>query len=449
MSTTRPGNPDRDARCACCAMRTRRRAGRRWSAAARPADRRQQRDPSTIYAPDRARAADPAWPTVPWQLHGAAPTAPRSARQPAHRGAATPNELQVYKGAQLGQVARRHAARTRCCARSRTRGRIAAVARQGSGIGADYDCCSTCAASNPTTRGAAVPAATIEVDGQAGARHGPDSWSARAPSCRRSRPPAPRCRTWWRHSSRRWPSSATSPAGRLRPASADRTRLDRSPTLRAATPASFARRSRGTASGRAAQPVQDPAERQVDALAHRPGRARQRMPVVALGVAAHHQQAAVRQLESTASAPARCAMLQARSAAPRPGSARRSPAAAPVRARRRCASPCSRGRRGSRFASTLLKCDAQLARQPLAQRQQRLRPRVRLEAACRNSGSSPPDRRSSSSAAAKSTSRPNRRMRWTSHGDAARAVPRTARRPRPRPASAGRKRVRHRAMAIA
>ena len=260
-----------------------------------------------------------------------------------------PTRLQVYKGAQLGAAAPRHA-----------RGRAAARAgglrpdrrRRPPGQrhrAATTSCCSTCAASSPTTRGAATPAATIEVNAKLLHAQRPAVVAARtlpAGAAGREHRPVPDVVA--PRSSSRWARSASeSPAGRWSAATAPRSasvagsraRVDRAGRR---TPYRPRRRT-------------DPPERQVDPLA----RPAARCAAARAGSCAGCRRAITSRLpcgNSSASLQPRLARdASARSAASRPGSARRSPAAARVRPRRRCASPCSRGRRGSRLASTLLK----------------------------------------------------------------------------------------------
>ena len=55
--------------------------------------------PATIYAPEPRVAADPAWPTVDWQLALAHPDAARVMDSLRIAVRPTPGELEVYKGA--------------------------------------------------------------------------------------------------------------------------------------------------------------------------------------------------------------------------------------------------------------------------------------------------------------------------------------------------------------
>jgi cholesterol transport system auxiliary component len=121
------------------------------------------RDPVTIYAPDPRIPADPAWPEASWQLSINRPEAARIVDSPRIAVRPSPGELQVYKGAawartpseQLQDVVLRTLEDSR---------KIAAVARQGSGIAADYKLEMDLRRYEADYAGGAVPAATIEVN---------------------------------------------------------------------------------------------------------------------------------------------------------------------------------------------------------------------------------------------------------------------------------------------
>ena len=122
-----------------------------------------KKEPATIYAPVPQLATDPAWPSVGWQLSIAPPHVSgmldgvRIAVRP------VPGELQVYEGAQWA----RDPGEQLTDAILRTledSGKIAAVARQGSGIAADVRLELDIRRYEADYAGGSVPAATIEVN---------------------------------------------------------------------------------------------------------------------------------------------------------------------------------------------------------------------------------------------------------------------------------------------
>lgn len=121
------------------------------------------KDAGTVYAPDPRVQADPSWPTVTWQLALITPTASRIYDSARIAVRTSPTQLEVYKGATW---AKRPAemledAVLRALEDS---GRIPAVARQGSGIAADYKLVLDMRRFESDYAGQAVPAATIEVN---------------------------------------------------------------------------------------------------------------------------------------------------------------------------------------------------------------------------------------------------------------------------------------------
>lgn len=121
------------------------------------------KEPVTVYAPDPRVPVDPSWPTVPWQLALNTPTASRMDDGLRITVRPTPNEMQIYKGANwakrpsemLGDAVLRALEDS---------GKIAAVARQGSGIGGDYKLVLDIRRFESDYAGQALPAATIEVN---------------------------------------------------------------------------------------------------------------------------------------------------------------------------------------------------------------------------------------------------------------------------------------------
>jgi cholesterol transport system auxiliary component len=122
-----------------------------------------EREPTSIYSPDPRIAPDPSWPTVQWQLTIGPATAARLLDSTRIAVQPTPGEMQVYRGARWSKPA------TQMLEDAVLRGledsgRIAAVARQGSGIDGDYRLIMDLRRFDADYAGAAVPAATIEVN---------------------------------------------------------------------------------------------------------------------------------------------------------------------------------------------------------------------------------------------------------------------------------------------
>src|SRR3546814_9430787 len=95
------------------------------------------RERGTIYAPDPRVDADPSWPTVQWQLAISPATAARMTDSLRIAVRPTPDELQVYKGANWSRPPTLMLADAVLRALEDS-GHIGAVARQGSGIAGDY-----------------------------------------------------------------------------------------------------------------------------------------------------------------------------------------------------------------------------------------------------------------------------------------------------------------------
>lgn len=91
----------------------------------------------TVYAPDPATGADAAWPSVTWQLSTTRPTAPRMLDSSRIAVTPVPGEMQVYKGALWARIPTEMVEDT-LLRTLEDSGKIPAVARQGSGISADY-----------------------------------------------------------------------------------------------------------------------------------------------------------------------------------------------------------------------------------------------------------------------------------------------------------------------
>lgn len=117
---------------------------------------------TTVYAPDAHVQASQDWPQVRWQLSLGRASGARSADSLRIAVRPTPNELQVYKDAQWAKSPGDmledgvlHALEDS--------GRIAVVARQGTGFASDYRLQLDVRRFESDYAGAALPAATIEV----------------------------------------------------------------------------------------------------------------------------------------------------------------------------------------------------------------------------------------------------------------------------------------------
>lgn len=122
-----------------------------------------EQSPTTIYAPEVRVAPDPSWPSVPWSLVIAKPTAPRVVDSPRITVRPVPGELQVYKGASWAQPATDmlQDAVQRALEDS---GRIGAVASADAGIIGDYRLVMDVRRFEADYAGNGVPAATIELN---------------------------------------------------------------------------------------------------------------------------------------------------------------------------------------------------------------------------------------------------------------------------------------------
>lgn len=118
---------------------------------------------ATIYAPDARVQADPSWPSVQWQLSLSRPTAGRTLDSQRIAVRPVPGELQVYKDAGWAKTPADQVLDTVLRALEDS-GRIPAVARQGSGIAADYKLVMDLRRFEADYAGAAVPAATVELN---------------------------------------------------------------------------------------------------------------------------------------------------------------------------------------------------------------------------------------------------------------------------------------------
>jgi cholesterol transport system auxiliary component len=122
-----------------------------------------RKDPPTIYAPQPAAQADAAWPAVGWQLAVAQVQVARPVDSVRIAVRPTPQEMQVYKGAQWAQRPGDMLERT-VLRLLEDSGKIPAVARAGAGVNADYRLVLDVRRFESDYAGQAVPRATIEVN---------------------------------------------------------------------------------------------------------------------------------------------------------------------------------------------------------------------------------------------------------------------------------------------
>jgi cholesterol transport system auxiliary component len=118
--------------------------------------------PTTIYAPDPRVPADPAWPQVRWGLEVSRPDAARVVDNLRIAVRPSPGELEVYKGVSWAKTPSEQVEDT-VLRTLEDSGRIAAVARRGSGIAADYTLLMDLRRYEADYAGGAVPTATIEL----------------------------------------------------------------------------------------------------------------------------------------------------------------------------------------------------------------------------------------------------------------------------------------------
>lgn len=119
--------------------------------------------PATIYAPEPVVAIDPSWPNVDWQLAINHPEAARMIDTLRIAVRPSPGELEVYKGASWAKTPSDQLQDTVLHALEDSH-KIPAVARQGSGMAADYTLLSELRRFEADYAGAAVPSAIIEVN---------------------------------------------------------------------------------------------------------------------------------------------------------------------------------------------------------------------------------------------------------------------------------------------
>ena len=118
--------------------------------------------PATVFAPDPRVQADPSWPSVDWQLSINRPDAARMTDSLRIAVRPTPGEVQVYKAAAWAKRPADMVGDAVLHALEDS-GRIPAVARQGSGIAADYKLVMDLRRFESDYAGGAMPNATIEL----------------------------------------------------------------------------------------------------------------------------------------------------------------------------------------------------------------------------------------------------------------------------------------------
>ena len=123
----------------------------------------QQRDPVTIYSPLVQVQTDPSWPSVDWQLAVVKPTAARVVDSARISVRPVPGEVQVYKGVGWSQPSTDLVEATVLRALEDS-GKIASVARPGSGIRSDYRLVMDLRRFDADYAGTALPSAIIELN---------------------------------------------------------------------------------------------------------------------------------------------------------------------------------------------------------------------------------------------------------------------------------------------
>ena len=119
--------------------------------------------PTTIYSPDPRPVLDPALPTVSWQLALGSTSGARTVDSYRIAVRPTPGEIQVYRGASWARTPGEMLQSTVLRALEDS-GKIASVARQGTGVAADYRLVIDLRRFEADYAGNAVPAATIEFN---------------------------------------------------------------------------------------------------------------------------------------------------------------------------------------------------------------------------------------------------------------------------------------------
>ena len=122
-----------------------------------------QREPTTLYAPDPRVQVDPSWPSVDWQLSISRPEAARMTDSLRIAVRPSADELQVYKGASWAKTPS-DMVEDAVLRALEDSGKIPGVARQGSGVAADYKLVMDLRRFESVYAGGATPNATIEIN---------------------------------------------------------------------------------------------------------------------------------------------------------------------------------------------------------------------------------------------------------------------------------------------
>lgn len=116
-----------------------------------------------LFAPEPVLQTDASWPTVTWSLALAAPVVATSIHPNRISVSPTPGELQVYRGAQWARSPA-DMVETSILQTLEDSGKIAAVARQGSGMAADYRLLLDIRSFRSDYAGNPMPSARIEIN---------------------------------------------------------------------------------------------------------------------------------------------------------------------------------------------------------------------------------------------------------------------------------------------
>jgi cholesterol transport system auxiliary component len=121
------------------------------------------RETPTIYAPEPARRVDPSWPAVNWSLALARSGEAQMEDGPRIVVSPVPGELQVYRGALWARTPA-EMVQDAVLRTLEDSGKLPLVARQGSGLSADYRLLLEVRAFRAEYAGSALPAAVVEVN---------------------------------------------------------------------------------------------------------------------------------------------------------------------------------------------------------------------------------------------------------------------------------------------